>query len=352
MPERPAGGGGRFRPVATFAARVVLVSVVPIALTLGLLAIEDAFALGSDFVIAVLAAVFVLVASVLWVRLRDLRAAEARNREALSRAASAEAAQLRHRLVEVQRSQRQLVQASKLGAVGELAAAVAHEVNNPLTGILGFSELLLTELPEDDPRRGEAQMIRDEAIRARSIIRALLEFARPRPLQRISTSLNDLTRSTLELVRYRASLAAVEIVADYADVARVEIDPDAIESVLLNLFNNAIDAMPAGGNLYVSTISDPDRIGVIVADGGVGMDRETRSRIFAPFFSTRSEGGGTSGLGLSVSLQVVENHGGTIDVESSPGEGSVFTVWLPTAWPAFEAPASSAAPATQPGVPL
>jgi len=195
-------------------------------------------------------------------------------------------------------------------------------------------------------------MIRDEAIRARSIIRALLEFARPRPLQRISTSLNDLTRSTLELVRYRASLAAVEIVADYADVARVEIDPDAIESVLLNLFNNAIDAMPAGGNLYVSTISDPDRIGVIVADGGVGMDRETRSRIFAPFFSTRSEGGGTSGLGLSVSLQVVENHGGTIDVESSPGEGSVFTVWLPTAWPAFEAPASSAAPATQPGVPL
>ncbi len=154
--------------------------------------------------------------------------------------------ELRRELVEVQRYQRQLVRTSRLGAVGELAGAVAHEVNNPLTGILGFSELLLGGLPEGDPRRVEAQMIRDEAIRARSIIRALLELARPRLLQRIMTSLNDLTRSTLDVVRPRAYQAGVEIVANYGDVGSLDIDPDAIGEVLPNLCNNAIDAMPAG----------------------------------------------------------------------------------------------------------
>ena len=245
-------------------------------------------------------------------------------------------ARVRHQLLEVQRVQEQLVQASKLGAVGELAAAVAHEVNNPLTGILGFAELLMTELPEGDPRHDEAAVIRDEAVRSRTIIRALLEFARPRPPQRIPSSLNDLARSTLELVRYRASEADVRIVAEYGEVPSLEIDPDAFRQVLLNLFNNAVDAMPHGGDLRVTTMAEQERVGVVVADAGVGMDDETRGRIFLPFFSTRVGNGGGTGLGLSVSLQIVEGHGGTIDVESTPGHGSVFTVWLPKASPAFE----------------
>jgi signal transduction histidine kinase len=245
-------------------------------------------------------------------------------------------ARVRHQLIEVQRVQQQLVQASKLGAVGELAAAVAHEVNNPLTGILGFSELLMAELPEDDPRHEEAAVIRDEAIRARSIVKALLEFARPRPPQRMPANLNDLAQSTLELIRFRASESDVRIVADYGDVPCLELDADAFRQVLLNLFNNAIDAMPRGGELHVTTLGQPERIGVVVSDVGVGMDNETRSHIFTPFFSTRAGSGGGTGLGLSVSLQIVEGHGGTIDVESSPGQGSVFTVWLPISWPAFE----------------
>jgi signal transduction histidine kinase len=244
--------------------------------------------------------------------------------------------QARRQLLEVQRVQQQLVQASKLGAIGELAAAVGHEVNNPLTGILGFAELLMADLPESDPRHEEAAVIRDEAVRARTIIRSLLEFARPRPPQRVISDVNELARSALGLVQYRAAEAEVRIVAEYGELPRLEVDPDAFRQVLLNLFNNAIEAMPRGGELRLTTFGEPDRIGVAVADVGVGMDEETRNRIFTPFFTTRSGTDGRSGLGLSVSRQIVESHGGTIEVESQPGQGSTFTIWLPSSSGAFE----------------
>jgi signal transduction histidine kinase len=245
-------------------------------------------------------------------------------------------ARLRQELLATQRVGQQLLHAANLGAVGELAAAVAHEVNNPLTGILGFAELLVSELPADDPRHDEAVVIRDEAVRARTIVKALLEFARPRPPQRIPASLNDMARSALELVRFRAHEADVAIVAEYAEVPSLELDPDAVRQVLLNLFNNAIDAMPGGGTLRLSTEQVGDRVCVAVGDSGIGMDEETRSRIFTPFFSTRVAGGDATGLGLSVSRQIVQGHGGTIEVESTPGNGAVFTVWLPASWGAFE----------------
>ena len=242
---------------------------------------------------------------------------------------------IQRQLSEVGRVQQQLAQASKLGAIGELAAAVAHEVNNPLTGILGFSELLLTELQEDDPRHEEAAVIQAEAVRARSIIRSLLEFARPRPPQRISSDLNSLSRSTLELVRFRARETGVSIVEEYGDLPRLDIDPDALKQVMLNLLNNAFEAMPRGGELRVATRADGDRVGLTLADNGIGMDNATRARIFTPFFSTRAGTGGGTGLGLSVSLRIVESHGGSIEVDSEPGRGALFTVWLPTSWSAF-----------------
>jgi signal transduction histidine kinase len=247
-------------------------------------------------------------------------------------------ARLRRELSANQRVGQQLLQASKMGAVGELAAAVAHQVNNPLTGILGFAELLLSELPADDPRHYEVAIIRDEAVRARTIVRALLEFARPRSLQRIPASLNDLVRSTLELVRVRANEADVAIVADYGEIPCLELDPDGVKQVLLNLFNNAIDAMPTGGTLSVSAEQVGDRVRVAVGDTGIGMDEETRRHIFTPFFSTRAANGDGTGLGLSVSRQIVESHGGTIEVESTLGEGAVFTVWLPALPEASEDP--------------
>ncbi len=236
----------------------------------------------------------------------------------------------RRQLAEVQRVEHQLVQASKLGAIGELAAAVAHEVNNPLTGILGFSELLLADLPPGDRRRSEATIISDEAIRARSIVRALLDFARPRTPQRVQTDLNALARSAVDLVRYRAQEAHVQIHEDYGELPNLELDPESFRQVLLNLCTNGIDAMPHGGDLSVSTLLWGDRIAIAVADTGIGMDRQTRSRIFTPFFSARAGGYGT-GLGLSVSLNIVEGHGGTIEVQSESGSGAVFTVLLPAA---------------------
>src|ERR1035437_201940 len=238
---------------------------------------------------------------------------------------------VQRQLAEVQRVQQQLVQASKLGAVGELAAIVAHEVNNPLTGILGFAELLLSELPVDDPRREEAAVIRTEAVRARTIIKALLEFARPRPPQRIPTNLNELARTTLDLQRSRAEKARVEVIEEYADLPLLEVDADALKQVLLNLLNNSMQAMPHGGQLRVATRAEADGVAFVVADTGVGMDAETRSRIFTPFFSTWAGSAGATGLGLSVSMRIVEGHHGTIEVESELGKGAVFTIRLPIA---------------------
>ena len=242
---------------------------------------------------------------------------------------SALLAKVRSQLVEVRRVQEQLVQASKLSAIGELAAAVAHEVNNPLTGILGFAELLMGELSESDPRHAEVVVIRDEALRSRAIVRALLEFARPRPPQRVPSDINELARSSLDLIRFRAAESGVKIVSSFGDLPGVAIDSDAVRQVLLNLFNNAVEAMPDGGELRLTTVAEPERVGIVVADVGVGMDDRTRQRIFVPFFSTRAGSGAGTGLGLPISLQIVESHGGSIDVDSKPGQGSVFTVWLP-----------------------
>ena len=322
--------------------------MAPLAIAVGLLSAEEVFGLPGPFIVVSLVIAAVLVAAMLWVGLRDLSAAEARADAALERAASAEVIQRARAddLAGVLEASQSLVlpgegevdDPSKMGAVGELAAAVAHQVNNPLTGILGFAELLLSELPADDPRHYEVAIIRDEAVRARTIVRALLEFARPRSPQRIPASLNDLARSTLELVRVRAREADVAIVADYGEIPCLELDPDGVKQVLLNLFNNAIDAMPTGGTLSVSAEQVGDRVRVAVGDTGIGIEEETRRHIFTPFFSTRAANGDGMGLGLSVSRQIVESHGGTIEVESTLDEGAVFTVWLPAVPEASEDP--------------
>jgi signal transduction histidine kinase len=245
-------------------------------------------------------------------------------------------ARVQNQLVEMQRVQQQLVQVARLGAIGELSAAVAHEVNNPLTGILGFSELLIAEMPEDDPRRPEVAVIQSEAVRARSIVRSLLEFARPRPPQRVRTDLNELLHATLDLTRYRAEAASVWVSEDYGELQPIDLDPEAIKQVVLNLVSNAIEAMPHGGELRTTTRLVDDRVRITVGDSGIGMDAQTRERVFSPFFTTRAGLAGGTGLGLSVSLQIVETHGGSIEVSSKPGRGTEFTVWLPAAWEAFE----------------
>ena len=321
---------------------------------LGLLATQNPLGLERALALLALGSGLLLLGLTMFAGLRELRAAEAEALAALARAEAAEAAahahaeKLQNQLDETQRMQQQMVQASKMAAVGELAAAVAHEVNNPLTGILGFSELLLAGLDAGDPKRADMAVIHSEAVRARGIVRALLEFARPRPPQRVQAEPNAMVRSAVDLVRFRAQERRVTIVEDYGSVPSLEIDPDAMKQVLLNLFSNAFEAMPAGGELRVATLRSGDRIGLRVADNGIGMEPSTRNRIFTPFFTTRAGTEGGTGLGLSVGLRIVEGHGGSIEVDSEAGSGSTFTIWLPISGPAFQGavimPAVDAAP--------
>ena len=236
--------------------------------------------------------------------------------------------ELRAELVERERVQGQLLHASRLAAVGELAEGVAHEVNNPLTAVLGFSEILLEDLEPEDPRRSDVETIRDAALRARSIVRALRDFARPPEPQLVPTDLRDLISRMLELVRFPLARSGVIIRESHAELPLIELDSQAIQQVVLNVLTNAMQAMPDGGTLSIETsVQGPEAV-VRITDDGVGMDESVASQAFVPFFSARHAAGST-GLGLSVSVGLVESHNGTITLESAPGVGTTVEIRLP-----------------------
>jgi PAS domain S-box-containing protein len=244
---------------------------------------------------------------------------------------------LRDNMEQLKMTQAQLVQAAKLAAVGELAAGVAHELNNPLTSVMGYAELLLGALPPDIPFRGDLEIIAKQAVRARDIVRNLLDFARQSKLQRHPCDLNQIVQQTLGLIRQHLETSGVVIEEQYAPhLEPVDLNSGQMKQVFLNLINNAAQAMPRGGRLRISTAQVGDEALVAVADTGTGIPPDIMDRIFDPFFTTKPVGQGT-GLGLSVSLGIVQEHGGRITVESQvkppdqdsgPG-GSTFSVWLP-----------------------
>jgi signal transduction histidine kinase len=229
---------------------------------------------------------------------------------------------LRQGMRKLEETQAQLVQSAKLAAVGELAAGVAHEINNPLTSIIGFTRLLLDDLPADHGMRADLEIIDREADRTRRIVRTLLDFARTSEPVLVPADLNALIEETLE--------------RDFTPLPPVMLDVNQIQQVLVNLLNNAVQAMPDGGRLTVATrlterkIDDVDRLmaAVYVRDSGEGIPSQYVDRIFDPFFTTKEVGKGT-GLGLSVSYSIAEKHKGRIEVESIPGEGSTFVLLLP-----------------------
>lgn len=239
-------------------------------------------------------------------------------------------ARLAHRtqIEQMERLQGQLVSASKRTAVGELAAAVAHEVNNPLTGVLGYAELLLDGRPADDPERAELEIIRDEAIRARQIVRSLLDFARPHAPEHLETDLNALVGRTLDLLRYHLERGGVHIVERFEPLPPVALDQGAIQQALLNVLNNATQAIADDGSIEVSTARAGDVAIVTIRDDGMGMAQDVRLHAADPFFTTRSNEGAT-GLGLSVAIGLVEGHGGTLELDSAPGVGTVVRIALP-----------------------
>jgi nitrogen-specific signal transduction histidine kinase/CheY-like chemotaxis protein len=239
--------------------------------------------------------------------------------------------------------EQQLWQAQKMEAVGRLAGGVAHDFNNLLTAILGYAELLLSDLRDDDPRSQDLREIRKAGVSAASLTRKILAFSRKQPLEPEVLDLNAVVRSLHgmlgrligEDIRIEVRLAP--------DLGRVKADPGQIEQVLLNLATNARDAMPQGGTLTIDTqnaglddtavrrhlaAAPGEYVMLAVSDTGCGMPPEVQARVFEPFFTTKPRGIGT-GLGLSTVYGIVKQSGGDISVYSEPGRGATFKVYLP-----------------------
>lgn len=232
------------------------------------------------------------------------------------------------------RSQRQLLQTAKLAAIGELATNIAYEVNNPLTGVLGYTGLLLKSDDIPQEKKEHLRTIERETLRAREILKNLLDFSRRKPPHLVRTDIAGIIEDTIMLVKGQAKVIHVDIKTDCPPgLPLVAVDTDEIKQVFVNLINNAFFAMPSGGTLTIRCGAEdegtgPPHIVVSLSDTGHGIPEDHLDKIFDPFFTTRSDGGGT-GLGLSISYMVVQNHGGRIEVESAVGEGSTFRVVLP-----------------------
>ena len=232
-------------------------------------------------------------------------------------------------MTELKQTQAQLVQSTKLAAIGELAANIAHEINNPLTTVLGFASFIAERLPAEDPMREELGLIQEEASRARDIVRDLLQFSRQRDFMPEPADLNQVLEQVVAMVRRQGAFSTVTVNEAYAgDLPMVEMDVPRIKQVFLNIINNAVYAMKDGGTLTIKTIATGDKVHVAFQDTGPGIPPDILGRIFDPFFTTKPEVSGT-GLGLSVSLGIVQSHGGAVDVQSTPGQGSTFTIILP-----------------------
>ena len=254
-----------------------------------------------------------------------------------------------------QRLAEQLLQQEKLAAVGQLVSGVAHELNNPLAGVMAFSQLMLASPdPLDEETRTGIETIYREAQRAAKIVSSLLTFARQQPAERSATQLNDIITDTLELRRYALRTANVEVLLTLQpDLPITWADPFQLQQVVLNLIGNAEQALaikPGAHRICIRTSRQGARLVLAVQDNGPGIAPEQRDRIFNPFFTTKPVGQGT-GLGLSISDGIIREHGGRIRVESTLGEGATFYVDLPHVTPPTvavspppPAPATSAAP--------
>ena len=227
-----------------------------------------------------------------------------------------------------------LIQSEKLAAVGLLAGGVAHEINNPMAGILALTQILLKETPPDSPLATDLKKIEQLTYRCETIVQEILDFSRDASREgKDLVDLNEVIEKSLTFVTFQCKEFRVQVEKDLApDLPRVRGNQNQLQQVLLNLMTNACHAMATGGRMLLATRSAPDRgrVELLVADTGCGIPPEELPRVFDPFYTTKRKGKGT-GLGLSISYKIVEEHQGTIQVESQPGEGSLFTVSIPVA---------------------
>jgi PAS domain S-box-containing protein len=244
-------------------------------------------------------------------------------------------------ITEQKKLEMQLLRAQKMEAVGTLAGGVAHDFNNLLTSMLGYTSLMLHELPETHPHFHKLKIIESQIQSASELTQQLLGFARGGKYEVKPTDLNELVKSSSEMFgRTRKELSVTCRLQP--DLRPADVDRVQIEQVLMNLYVNAWQAMPKGGSLFLSTenvvldeqycrhhgIKHGAYLKISVTDTGTGMDEETQSRVFEPFFTTKEKGMGT-GLGLASAYGIIRNHGGVINIYSEFGKGSTFTIYLP-----------------------
>ncbi len=229
--------------------------------------------------------------------------------------------------------EQQLIASGRLVSLGEITASMAHEFNNPLGIVMGFAQDLLSETDPSSSQYQSLKIIDEETKRCQRIIQELLEFARPRSTELTLTDIKETVGKTLNLITnhlYKQKIEAATLVDE--NLPKISADPQQLEQVLVNLYLNAIGAMPEGGKLIVEANTEPvdgtDRMVVItVADTGFGIEKNDLPKIFQPFFTAKKGRG--LGLGLPICQRIVKNHGGRIDVESQPGHGTTFKLYLP-----------------------
>jgi two-component system NtrC family sensor kinase len=227
------------------------------------------------------------------------------------------------------RLEQQLQHSEKMASVGLLAAGVAHEVNTPLTGISSYTQMLRDRIESDDPRAELLEKIEKQAFRAAKIINNLLNFSRAAGSEFEPLDVNRVLLDVLSLVEHQLESSRIKVVHEMAaELPMVRGNENRLQQVFFNLILNARDAMPSGGWLTLATRADDDAVVVEIRDTGTGIKHEDIKRIYDPFFTTKGIGRGT-GLGLSVSYGILQEHGGAIFVESAPGQGTTFQVALP-----------------------
>ncbi|MGQ9687173.1 MAG: PAS domain S-box protein [Desulfobaccales bacterium] len=236
-----------------------------------------------------------------------------------------------HMRQELEKTQTQLMQAEKIASLGRLAAGVAHEINNPLAGILIYAELLLRDMPEADPSRPQVEEIVTQTLRCQKIVTRLLEFSRQSLGERVRFDPNATIKRCIDLVRNQALFHNIDLILRLdPDLPQLMGDPSQLHQVFTNLLLNAADAMAGRGRITITSQADRSGQGVVLTftDTGSGIPRDIRDKIFDPFFTTKPPGKGT-GLGLAIVYGIIQRHGGTIEVESPPEGGTTFIMRLP-----------------------
>jgi two-component system, NtrC family, sensor kinase len=234
-------------------------------------------------------------------------------------------------LREKQELEKQLLRAEKLSSLGKLSAGIAHEINQPLTGVLTFAHLLLKKFKDDKQTRKDLETIVRETTRIKGIVQGILDFARETPMQKTARSIQEVLDQTLEIIVHQQRFFGITLNKEYDNsVPEVVIDSNLMEQVFINIILNSLDAMHGSGTLTVRTRRQNGWVEIDLEDTGIGMPESMLDKIFDPFFTTKdsTEGMGM-GLGLAISYGIVKNHNGDILVVSKEGKGTTFTIRLP-----------------------